>query len=217
MLDFPGPWTGSSSSTHPPTGQPVRHATFNTTLPTGQSALRCVTPPVWPPLAASAAQPTQGHPANWPRPPPPLAGAPPKESPCGTTVQPAGCLAWAIPPRRGPRPPPARAGEVHNRPRDTAMPPSSPCLDSTCMPASRGAHCAPTPRARASSSLPGPSSPVLPLYILSNPIREQNGKSGVKVYKKVSKNALHYGPGPSFWTAQFSADLEEKKGEAQNT
>lgn len=97
------------------------------------------------------------------------------------------------------------------------MPPSSPCLDSTCMPASRGAHCAPTPRARASSSLPGPSSPVLPLYILSNPIREQNGKSGVKVYKKVSKNALHYGPGPSFWTAQFSADLEEKKGEAQNT
>jgi hypothetical protein len=44
MLDFPGPWTGSSSSTHPPTGQPVRHATFNTTLPTGQSALRCVTP-----------------------------------------------------------------------------------------------------------------------------------------------------------------------------
>lgn len=125
----------------------------NTTLPTGQSALRCVTPdtdwstsplPVWPPLAASAAQPTQGHPANWAR-PPPLAGAPPKESPCGTTVQPAGCLAWAIPPRRGPRPPPARAGEVHNRPRDTAMPPSSPCLDSTCMPASRGAHCAPTP------------------------------------------------------------------------
>ena len=158
----------------------------------------------------------QGHPANWARPPPP-AGAPPKESPCGTTVQPAGCLAWAIPPRRGPRPPPARAGGVHNRPRDTAMPPSSPCLDSTCMPASRGAHCAPTPRARASSSLPGPSSPVLPLYILSNPTREQNGKSGVKVYKKVSKNALHYGPGPSFGTAQFSADLEEKKGEAQNT
>jgi hypothetical protein len=57
----------------------------------------------------------------------------------------------------------------------------------------------------------------LPLYILSNPIREQNGKSGVKVYKKFSKNALHYGPGPSFGTAQFSADLEEKKGEAQNT
>lgn len=49
MLDFPGPWTGSSSSTHPPTGQPVRHATFNTTLPTGQSALRCVTPDTTPP------------------------------------------------------------------------------------------------------------------------------------------------------------------------
>ena len=49
MLDFPGPWTGSSTSTHPPTGQPVRHATFNTTLPTGQSALRCVTPDTTPP------------------------------------------------------------------------------------------------------------------------------------------------------------------------
>ncbi|KAJ5533741.1 hypothetical protein N7494_010297 [Penicillium frequentans] len=46
----------------------------------------------------------QGHLANWP-PLPSLAGAPPKGSPCGTTVQPAGCLAWAIPPGRGPRPP----------------------------------------------------------------------------------------------------------------
>jgi hypothetical protein len=33
----------------------------------------------------------------------------------------------------------------------------------------------------------------------------------VKVYKKFSKNALNYGGGPSFGTAQFSADLEKKK------
>jgi hypothetical protein len=71
------------------------------------------------------------------------------------------------------------------------------------MPASRGSHSAPTPRARASSSLPGPSSPVLPLYILSSPICEQNGKSGVKVYRKVSKTALHYGGGPSFRRPSF--------------
>lgn len=77
------------------------------------------------------------------------------------------------------------------------------------MPASRDSHCAPTRRARASSSLPGPSSPVLPLYILSSPIYEQNCKSDVKVYRKVSKTALHYGVGPSFPTAQFSANLEE--------
>ena len=78
------------------------------------------------------------------------------------------------------------------------------------MPASRGSHCAPTPRARASSSLPGPSSPVLPLYILCDVTCEQICKSGVKVYKKLSKNALHYGAGPSFWTAQFSADLVKR-------
>ena len=71
------------------------------------------------------------------------------------------------------------------------------------MPASRGAHGAPTPRAGASGSLPGPSSPVLPLYILTDTIWEQNCKSGVKVYKNISKNALNYGGGPSFWTAQF--------------
>ena len=78
------------------------------------------------------------------------------------------------------------------------------------MPASRGSHCAPTPRARASSSLPGPSSPVLPLYILCDITCEQICKSGVKVYKKLSKNALHYGAGPSFWTAQFPADLVKR-------
>lgn len=31
------------------------------------------------------------------------------------------------------------------------------------------------------------------------------------MYKKFSKNALNYGGGPSFGTAQFSADLEKKK------
>lgn len=33
----------------------------------------------------------------------------------------------------------------------------------------------------------------------------------MKVYKKFSNNALNYGGGPSFGTAQFSADLEKKE------
>ncbi|KAJ5644339.1 hypothetical protein N7507_011878 [Penicillium longicatenatum] len=110
----------------------------------------------------------QGHPANWPARPPPLPALPPKGSPCGTTVQPAGCLAWAVPPGRGSRPPHAGRRSAQWA-RDTAMPPQSPCRNSACMPASRGSHCAPAPRARPSSPLPGPSSPVLPLYIPSDP------------------------------------------------
>ena len=78
------------------------------------------------------------------------------------------------------------------------------------MPASRGSPCASTRRARPSSSLPGPSSPVLPLYIPSDLIWAENSKGGVKVYRKLSKNALHYGVGPCTGTAQFSADLVRK-------
>lgn len=48
----------------------------------------------------------QGHPANWLTLPPPCRRSPRRGAPVGTTVQPAGCLAWAIPPGRGPRPPP---------------------------------------------------------------------------------------------------------------
>ena len=153
----------------------------------------------------------QGHLANWP-PLPSLAGAPPKGSPCGTTVQPAGCLAWAVPPGRGSRPPHAGRRSAQWA-RDTAMPPQSPCRNSACMPASRGSHCAPAPRARPSSPLPGPSSPVLPLYIPSDPCCVRDGECDVKVYKKLSKNALHYGVGPCTWTAQFSADLLDQKAE----
>lgn len=75
--------------------------------------------PVWPPLATAAAQPTKAtQPTGSPSPP---AGAPPKGSPCGTTGQPAGCLAWAIPPGRGSRPPP------HGQAQCTAGPETPPC------------------------------------------------------------------------------------------
>lgn len=216
MLDFPGPWTGSSSppanwSTLPPRDaqhhladwpillvlRDARHHRLVNLFPSGP---RSPPPPPNPPrLPSQLARP------------PPLVGAPPKESPCGTTVQPAGCLAWADSPARGPRPPPRGQAQCTAGPETPSCRRGAPALTlRACQhPAVPIAH--PPPRARASSSLPGPSSPVLPLYILSNPICEQNGKSGVKVYKKVSKNALYYGPGPSFWTAQFSADLEEEK------
>ena len=130
VLHFPGPWPWSSSST-PYANWSTRPVTRNTTLPTGQPAnpLSAADWSVLRPLRdaqhraadwstspycmisfsrlapARRRRPAhQGHLANWP-PLPSLAGAPPQGSPCGTTVQPAGCLAWAIPPGRGPRPP----------------------------------------------------------------------------------------------------------------
>ncbi|KAJ5660645.1 uncharacterized protein N7484_000017 [Penicillium longicatenatum] len=75
----------------PPTGQPPPYRMHHL-LPSGP---RSPPPPPRPPRPPSQLAP----------PPLPSAGAPPKGSPCGTTVQPAGCLAWAIPPGRGPRPP----------------------------------------------------------------------------------------------------------------
>ena len=153
MLDFPGPWTGSSTSTHPPTGQPVRHATFQHHLADWsiRLALRDARHRLVNLTSSRLAPARRLRRPTHPRPPSQLGSPSP---PCRRS--PEGEPLWhhratrrlpgvGYPPRRGPRPPPARAGEVHNRPRDTAMPPSSPCLDSTCMPASRGAHCAPTP------------------------------------------------------------------------
>ncbi|KAJ6088121.1 hypothetical protein N7486_009448 [Penicillium sp. IBT 16267x] len=56
-------------------------------------------PPPAPRPPPKATQPT-GSPS------PPCRRSPRRGAPVGTTVQPAGCLAWAIPPGRGPRPPP---------------------------------------------------------------------------------------------------------------
>jgi hypothetical protein len=95
-------------SPHPsaPTGQPPCCVTPNTPLADWSIPPALLHDPrLLAPLAAARAPPTK---ATQPTGSPsfPLPALPSKGSPCGTTVQPAGCLAWAIPPGRGPRPPP---------------------------------------------------------------------------------------------------------------
>ncbi|KAJ5660649.1 uncharacterized protein N7484_000021 [Penicillium longicatenatum] len=162
-----------------------------------------------PPLAAAAVQPTKATQPTGP-PSPPLPALPPKGSPCGTTVQPAGCLAWAIPPGRGPRPPSRGQAEC------TMGPETPPCRRRApaetlraCQPAA--VPTAPLPPVRERRAPCPPS--LASLHTLRPHFECEICESGVKVYKKLSKTALHYGVGPSFWTAQFSADLVDKKAE----
>jgi hypothetical protein len=97
----------------------------------------------------------QGHPANW-LPRLPLAGAPLREGeplwhhPAARGLPGVGCPPGARLPTTA-----ARAGVVHIRPRDAAMPPWSPCLNSTCHASvPRSPACTPPPRTTTDRELP---------------------------------------------------------------
>ena len=127
-------------SPHPsaPTGQPSCCVTPNTPSPTGQFPLPCCM--ILPPSAGAARRrprPThQGHPANWLTllhpanwltllPP---AGAPPEGEPLWHHRATRGLPGVGYPPGARPSTTPARAGVVHNRPRDTPCRRRAPAL-----------------------------------------------------------------------------------------
>jgi hypothetical protein len=107
--------------------------TPNTPSPTGQSPLpRCMILFLPPPPSAGAARrrprPThQGHPANWRTLPPP-AGAPLEGEPLWHHRATRGLPGVGYPPGARPSTTPARAGVVHNRPRDTPCRRRAPAL-----------------------------------------------------------------------------------------
>jgi len=111
----------------PPVRQLVNPAATRRSTPLADWPIRALPPTgqppysVRPPLAAAAAQPTE---ATQPTgaPPPPLPALPRRE-PLWHHRAARGLPGVGYPPGARPSTTPARAGVVHNRPRDTATPP----------------------------------------------------------------------------------------------
>ena len=170
----------------PVTWPPSRSAARALPLKLPLKTPRRTPPPVSLRPADARPQPSQVHPANWVD-HPPLA----KGSAGGITLRPAGRLAraWARDPGVD-HPPRSSVQRTVGPETHTHAGPESPSNSAPPCPHPVVPSVHPPRHARASRPGPGPSGPILPLYIPSDPLLVRNSESPVKVDRKFSKIAV---------------------------